>query len=331
MTSKRAFFLIAAVFAGLFAAHAQPSAIQQLQNSQWRAFTAPPELRVGTNAPEIYQGENADIGPQRILRVNQKPAGLSPDIFDLFFDSQVFYTDNANYGGATERIGSLVFLNTAQIALAPDPISFGPGKFAPSVGFSSQWYTYERTAMSAFDFNAQTAFLNARYLLGNWQLNFSGSYTRLLSQDSGAETYQEFLPALSLQRVFIFRDNLALVVGDAVAYHFTTVPPVPGNRRDINDHLDDTLYLTVNWQATRKLVIQPFYHLQYAYYPNDTLMLGSRTDWLNSVGINVIYSFNKYASVRAFFSYNTKNSDDHFTSHYDELNGGIGASLNLRF
>ena len=109
MTLKRVFFLIAAIFAGLFAAHAQPSAIQQLQNSQWRAFTAPPELRVGTNAPEVYQGENADIGPQRILRVNQKPAGLRPDIFDLFFDSQIFYTDNANYGGATERIGSMVF------------------------------------------------------------------------------------------------------------------------------------------------------------------------------------------------------------------------------
>jgi len=331
MILNRALIVIAAALACVCSVQAQPSAIQQLQNSQWRAFTAPPELRAGTNAPETYQGENADIGPQRILRVNQRPAGLRPDIFDLFFDSQIFYTDNANYAGANERIGSMVFLNTAQIALAPEPMNLGPGKIAPAIGFSSQWYTYERTAMSPLDFNAQTAFLNTRYLLGHWQFNLSASYSRLLSQDSGAETYQEFLPALGLQRVFVLRDNLALVVGNAVEYHFTTVPPVPGNRRDINDHLDDTLYLTVNWQATGKLVIQPFYRLQYAYYPNDTLMLSSRTDWLNSAGLNVIYSFNRYASVRAFFCYNTKTSNDEFTSHYDELNGGIGVSFNLRF
>ena len=32
-----------------------------------------PPLTAGTNAPELYTGENVDVGPQRILRLNPAP------------------------------------------------------------------------------------------------------------------------------------------------------------------------------------------------------------------------------------------------------------------
>jgi hypothetical protein len=328
----RAFAFIGLLFV-VASAIAQPSAVQQIQNTQIQMQMPSPELRVGTNAPEIYVGENEDIGPQRILRINNATRPKSKrEWLDGSIDTQVFYSDNANFGGENTRIGSFVFVNTAQVALAPTPFELGPGKFAPSVGFMSQWYNYSSGRMHELDFNAQTAFVNLRYFLGNWQFGVGANYTRILSQDNYEETYREWLPSVSLQRVFPLNDQLALIVGNVVDWHFSHVQSVFGSSDDLNDHLDETIFLTLNWQVTPKLAVQPFYRLQYSFYPNDSADQGKeRTDWLNSAGLNVVYTFNRHASLRTFFSYNTKWSDDEYTSHYDEFNGGLGAALNIRF
>ena len=324
-------FLAATFFAT--AAFAQPVGVQQLQNSQAQQLQMPqPELRTATNAPELYVGENEDIGPQRILRANSKKTSLGRQWFDITLDSQAFYSDNANFANDANKIGSFVFVNTAQAAFAPTPFDLGPGKFAPAAGFVSQWYNYSSGQMKPLDFDAQTAFVNLRYLLGNWQFSAGGNYTRLLGQDSYEETYREWLPSVSAQRAFAISDRLALLVGDVVDYHFSHVPSVFGSLDDVNDHLDEMIFLTLNWQVSAHLAVQPFYRFQYSFYNSDAAPTGAdRNDILNSAGLTMIYSFNQYASLRAFFSYNTKWSDDQNTSHYDELNGGLGAALDVRF
>src|ERR1035437_975055 len=90
----------ALIFSGILSLHAQPAAVQQLQNNQIsRQLQVPaPNLTAGTNTPELYQGENDDVGPQRILRL--KP---HPTYFDLVLDSQFFYSDNANYAMRSEE------------------------------------------------------------------------------------------------------------------------------------------------------------------------------------------------------------------------------------
>ncbi len=339
MKSNRAFIAGLLFSMGVVAVHAQPAAIQQLQNSQAQMQLPVPELRIGTNAPELYAGENEDIGPQRILRVNgQASAVAAPrrQWFDVTLDSQVFYSDNANFGGAGNRISSAVFVNTAQAALAPTPFDLGPGKFAPVAGFSSQWYNYSSSQMTAFDFDAQTAFVNLRYFFGNWQASLGGNYTRLLSQSGYNETYREWLPSLTVQRVFPLNDRFALIAGNVLDYHFSHVTSVFGSRDDINDHFDEMIFLSLNWQVTPRFAVQPFYRFQYSLYKNDTLS-GSlptstqRNDFLSAVGVTLLYTFNPHASLRAFCSYNTKTSDDQFTPHYDEINGGLGVALDFRF
>ncbi len=340
MKSNRAFIAASIILLGIAAAHAQPAAIQQLQNSQAQFQMPSLELRAGTNAPELYVGENEDIGPQRILKVNgQAGAVVAPrrEWLAVTFDSQMFYSDNANFGSAGNRIRSAVFVNTAQAAIAPTPFDLGSGKFAPAVGFSSQWYNYSSEQMSPLDFNAQTAFVNLRYFLGNWQFALGANYTRLLSQQDYEETYREWLPSYTIQRVFPVNDRVAIILGNVIDYHFTHIPaPFTGYRDDLNDHFDDMAFLSVNWQLTPKFAVQPFYRFQYSLYPNDTASATlptstQRNDFLNSVGITFLYSFNSHASLRAFCSYNTKSSDDQLTPHYDEINGGIGAALDIRF
>ena len=332
MKSSWAFVAATAAFTVITAAHAQPSAIQQLQNSQQLQLqTAAPELRTGTNAPELYRGENDDVGPQRILRVGSKPKALRREWLEAQMDSQIFYSDNANFSGTENRIGSWVFVNTALVSLSPDPFNLGSAKFAPAIGFSSQWYNYGSGQMKSLDFNAQTAFANLRYLLGNWQFSLGGNFTRLLSQDDYAETYREWLPNFSVQRVLPVNNSMAFIIGDAVSYHFSRVPQATALLTDINDHLDNTFYTTLNWQLTDHLLVQPFYRFQYSNYKNDTIASSHRNDYLNAAGLTAYYSLGKHATLRTFFSYTTKTSDDQFTPAYDELNGGIGATLDIRF
>jgi hypothetical protein len=306
--------------------HAQPAAVQQLQNTQQQLQFSQFNLPVGTNAPELYPGENEDVGPQIVLRVNPRPK-----YFDVMLDSQLFYSDNANFAEYPNNIGSWVFVNTAQAAFEPPPMPAGPGKIAPAAGFSSQWYNYENDRMSMLDFNAQTFFLNGRYLVGKWQAGLGANYTRLLSQSSYNQTYREFLPALSVQRAFPIGDKMLFIVGDLVDYHFTKVPQILGSRTDINNHFDNILFLTFDWQLTRHLLVQPSYRFQYSNYGHNTLLTSDRNDYLDTLGITVLYSFNQSVAARVFFNYNTKQSDDALTPSYNELNGGLGAALDVRF
>src|ERR1700675_3476668 len=94
MKSIRGVGLVLLVLICAISSRAQPTTIQQLQNNQLNAQQQMPlpGLRVGTNAPELYPGENADVGPQRILRLNPRP-----NYFDAFLDSQVYYSDNPTY------------------------------------------------------------------------------------------------------------------------------------------------------------------------------------------------------------------------------------------
>jgi hypothetical protein len=163
MTINRTLAVLSLILVSIFSSSAQPAAVQQLENTRQaeQQQTLLPGLTAGTNAPELYAGENVDVGPQRILRLNPRPV-----YFDVLLDSQVFYTDNANFADNLTKIHSVVFVNTIQALFAPPAMGLGPGKFAPTFGAVSQWYNYENNAMSPFDFEAQTIFFNGKYTLG---------------------------------------------------------------------------------------------------------------------------------------------------------------------
>ena len=82
---------------------------------------------------------------------------------------------------------------------------------------------------------------------------------------------------------------------------------------------------------TRHLTLQPYYRFQYSNYRYNTLQTSDRNDYLNSFGVTLVYNFTKNLSVRTFFNYNIKNSDDPALSAYHEYNGGIGGTLNFNF
>jgi hypothetical protein len=328
MTINRTFAVLPLIFAGIVSSRAQPAAVQQLENTretqQQQALL--PGLAAGTNAPELYPGENMDVGPQRILRLNPRPV-----YFDVLLDSQVFYTDNANFADSLDKIHSVIFVNTIQAVFAPPAIALGPGKFAPTLGVASQWYNYENNAMSPFDFDAQTFFFNGKYTLGKWQFGGGLNCTRLVNQPYYIQSYSELMPTLGVQRVFTINDNMLFTIGDQIDYHFTQVPSLFGSRSDINDRFDEAVTVTFSWQMTRHLILQPYYRFQYSNYQENTSLTSNRNDYLHTVGITLACYFNKNVSLRAFFNYNRKQSDDPLTPAYHEYDGGLGASLDFKF
>lgn len=338
MIFKRPLAILTLVFAGILSLRAQPAPVQQLQNNQ--LTQQPPVFRslyAATNAPELYQGENKDVGPQRILRLIPRPL-----YFNILLDSQVFYSDNANFGPTAGKISSTVFVNTVQAAFTPPDVNYDNSKFTSAIGIASQWYNYENARMQPLDFNAQTAFLGVKYAFGKWLAAFDFSYTRLVSQPNDYSlTYQEALPALTLQRFFPINDTMLFAVGNQIDYHFTDEPAsyiydastnlVQTSKTEINNRFDDIISLTFTWQLTPNLIVQPAYRFMYSNYRYNTAQTSDRNDNLNYFGISIAYYFNKNFSLRTFFNYSIRNSDDPLVADYHEYNGGAGASLNLAF
>jgi hypothetical protein len=320
--------ILATISGGVLSLHAQPAAIQTLQNDQInRQLQAPPPvLANNTNAPELYPGENTDVGPQRILRMVPRY-----NYFDAIFDSQFFYSDNANYSQQPNAVGSAVFVNTVQGTFAPPVFDLGPGKGAVAVGFATQWYNYGNNQLENLDFNADTIFLSSKYTLGKWQVGLGVNGTILFNQQNYNETYRELMPNLGVQRVIPLNDRMFFALGDLVDYHVTEVPSTLGRVSDINDRFDNIASITFTWQATKHLLIQPFYRFQYSYYQHDTTDTTDRNDYLQSFGVTAAYYFNSNFSARVFYNYNRKQSSDNLAPPYLEMNGGLGLSLDLRF
>jgi hypothetical protein len=328
MNSLRTGLVFATISGGVLSLQAQPSAIQTLQNDQLqRQLQAePPGLFAGTNAPELYPGENLDVGPQRILRMIPRPT-----YFEGLFDTQVFYSDNANYAAQPAAVGSVVFVNTAQGAITSPVYNLGPGKAAAAIGVASQWYNYGNNQLEHLDFNAETVYASGKYTLGKWQAGVSLNLTRLVSQDSYDETYREFMPNLGIQRLIPICDKMSFAVGDLVDYHLTEVPSTLGRVSDINDRFDNTASVTFTWQLTRHMLLQPYYRFQYTYYQHNSLDTGDRNDYMQSFGLGAAYYFNSKLSARVFYNYNRKQSSDNYAPPYLEMNGGLGLTLDLKF
>src|ERR1039457_5109643 len=81
------------LLAGVGIAGAQtPGAIDQVENVQLRQQldqAAQQKFDAGASVPELYPGDDQDVGPQSVLRI--KP---SQPLFEAMADAQYFYTDN---------------------------------------------------------------------------------------------------------------------------------------------------------------------------------------------------------------------------------------------
>jgi hypothetical protein len=332
MTKILATLTLSFIVLSALSLHAQPlpsTAIQQMQNVQNTMEQQQPlvSLKAGTNAPEVYPGENTDIGPQHILRVMQHRS-----LFEVRLGEEYLYTDNAllTTKGMT-RASEIV--STLEAAYAPTPYKVGDGRFAPAVGFINQWYNYWNNGaglnLSKVDFVVQTLYARAAYLFqNNWSAYGEFDYNRLLNPSQYNEFYHDFTPKAGVQRLFQLRDNLLFSASFDTAYHFSWQNNAPN---DSQDRWENTLGLSLSYQVTPKIVLQPYYRLEYSYYEWSSSHTPGRNDLLNSFGLSAGYYFTPALSLRAFVNYDAKITDDNLTPSYRDYNLGLDLTYTLRF
>jgi len=283
--------------------------------------------------PVLFPGEEADLGPQYIVRKVPRRKWI-----DVLFDTQYFYTSNAFLSeppvGETE---TTLMISTAQIAVAPSAFKVGDGGLLPRVGFRYQWYNYglgtDSTTVNNFDFDSMTVFADVRYVYEDWIFGVGFEWNRLLGHEPPiadyAEFYKEYVPAAYVTRVFEITDKQQFYIDWWGDYRFTEVAslPFPGLTADGNDRMDQNLRVTYVAEVYDNLYVQPFIRGQYTYYTEGAN--SGRGDLFGSFGCTINYSITNWASVRTFVNYDMRESDAPLIPDYTNLNAGGGVSVFL--
>ena len=326
--------------AGVFAAPAQVPRLDQadaIKRQQELDKKLREAARPGTaevDAPELFQGELKDVGPQSILKVRQQRT-----LFEAVADSQFFYTSNQNL--AEDAAGTSLFVNTLQVAYAPPPIQTSRGAVAPRVGARHQWFNYglgdDPASKGELDFDLQALFAEARWAFRqNWVAELGLEWSRLLNHTPGYDAYRQFysewMPRAGLTRTFAFGETRSATFSWQVNYRLTdAAPAVPtalsGITRHTNDRVDNALLAAYTHVFGPKLAVQPYYRLLLTRYGGQA----GRFDYLHNVGLSAYLTLHQNASLRGFLSYEIRDSDTAAIADYQKFDIGAGLSLNIRF
>jgi hypothetical protein len=338
MKTKTLITIGAALLAGVGIAVAQtPGAMSQVENIQLQQNlnqSAQQKFDQGASVPELYTGEDQDVGPQSVLRMKPRQP-----LFEAMADAQYFYTDNM-FLNDRNKISTAVLVSTAEVALTPKPFDLAGGTVAPRIGYRQQWFDYgfdgktlpqTGQQLSDFDFNAQTGFAELRWTQGNWNAELGLDYTRLMSTSDYHQFYQEWLPHWGVQRIFPVNVKAAFSLGYEGNYHFSdssTAQP-PFNQSDFDDRTDQMLTATYVQMMGKYAVIQPYYLFKYTRFTQSTM--GSPNVCLNSFGLALYWILCPNCNVRAFVGYDIRNSDNSTVPEYHQFDAGGGLNVSFKF
>jgi hypothetical protein len=308
----------------------QPDVAEQAQRLRDLQAGQPPQGTDGTVAP-LYTGEEADTGEQFLLAT---APGAHWHWLNVSFDSQYSYTSNAELTRTGEKQTGML-ISTAQAELEIPPVMLPYGPLFTRAGFLYQWFDYgiggPGDDFSDLDFDVMTTYVEGEYdLPDQWSIFANLSYTRLMDDGNGYdEFYKELTPALSVEKQVSLSSNVKLTAAYTADYRFTSEAPFAGQGRGYNNRADQAVTVIVNWQATPKIEVGPFYRFQYSYYPS-YLVNESRDDCVHTLGLSAEYSFNSWSSVRVFLTYEVRDSN-RTTYDYHDLDTGGGLSAGFRF
>lgn len=282
-----------------------------------------------TEAAPVLPGESAeDTGPQFLVKA--KPP-RTPWV-EFLADSQFYYTSNFALNEEDSLVGeedTVYLLSTAQLALTPDFRLSNGTHINPRIGFRHQWYNYDIVEddrrNNAFDFDAQTVFIEVNWWLPNdeWRVFGGVDWRRLLgheSEDPYDTFYSELVPLWGADRFVKFGDSAFLQIRYEGQYHITSVDPLP--QAYINDRFEHYLTLNLAYALSPNVVLRPWYRFTYLDYTRAEW--GDRNDTLNTFGLTVTWRPFQWLDLRGSFTYDIKESDDELVPDYRKFDVGPG-------
>ena len=296
-----------------------------IKRAQERAVAGSSELDI---APELFAGELEDVGPQQILRQKRKKRWI-----DLRLDSQFFYTSNSDL---TENgTGSTLFVNSLAVALGPEVVDVRGGELRPRIGYRHQWFNYSllgnEPGAGVVDFDVQTLY---GYLQFNthkdWEFLGGLEYTRLVDHQpdyfSYNEFYNEFRPRFSATKYHHLSETRFIGINYQVAYHETESPRNFVNPND-QDRIEQAMVIGYTHGVNPNLVIQPFYRVLFAHYTSNM----DRDDFVHTVGAFSFYKLSDNFNLRAFFTYDLRESDLPVIPDYRKYDLGLALNYSRKF
>lgn len=288
------------------------------------------DIQPGGTLPSLYSEEDADIGPQTVLRKKKQTW------FRGLWDGQLFYTDNMNFAEHNER-DAVVAVNTLEAALTPPKCITRCASFAPEIGYRHQFFNYLGGGdRNNFDFDSSTVFADVLAQTKHYQLRLGADWTRLISREDDSEFYREYVPRWSLQRNFRVCDRSMLSLSYQGSYHFTeegapdiTKPffvklgPIADDRSERWEH---TFLAAYSMALPHTFVAQPYYRFQLNDFAN-----GDESYNIHTVGFALGWFPCANFGMRGFVGYNWSESDNSAATEYTKLDAGGGVSATLRF
>src|SRR5436190_2799786 len=304
------------------------------------------DLKPGDSFPALSAEEEADIGPQMILRQRKHKW------FRASVDEQIYYTDNMFFIRNSD-IDAGVSVATVEAAVTSPNWITSLASYRAEVGYRHQFFNYfgkdqQITLIPSlrrddFDFQSSTAFGDILAQTKHYQFRVGLDYTRLLGfeplhEEDYDDFYREFAPRWSVQRNFRVCDRSQFSVAYLGSYHFTDEDPmrvfVPGfgfgNGFDLDDRSERWEHAAIAAYSVAlpcNIVVQPYYRFQYTDYTSDQFDL---SEMLHTAGLGVGWYPCENFSVRVFGNYNWNESDVRLRD-YEQLNIGGGANVTFRF
>lgn len=287
--------------------------------------------------PELYSGELEDVGPTYLLLAEQ-----ARKIMRFYADFQSYFTTNVLLDEQPEQSAN-VSVTTLQLEAWPWETSYAGGDVQLRFGIRHQWYHFGlfggendntlpavlgvNSLVDDLDFNSLTGFGEARYLRGPWFGAAGFEYTRITDGNTGNETYNEAVPYLRVGYAYGLSD-VSEIYGEFET-NFRASSTKNGFDADANDRHEQALNLVYSHLFVDQVLAQLSYRLQYSGYTNNNTNEG-RDDLYNTVAISASYYPAEWVSLRAYTSYQRRDSDLN-NSSYEVGNFGGGLSLDLRF
>jgi hypothetical protein len=304
------------------------------------------DVRPGDELPSLYDEENADVGPQSVLRKKKH------QWFRGSADVQAFYTDNMLYQERDKESAGLA-VTSLEAALLTPPCITRLASYRAEIGYRHQFFNYfgnddvltfgARTLDAEdFDFDSSTAFFNVRAQTKHYQFGAGVDYTRLLGFEplrnhDYEEFYSEVVPRWSVQRNFRVCDRSMLSLAYLGSYHFSdedsprfeVSPPFPvtisGIRDDRSERWEHTFLASYTVALPCDVAVQPFYRFQL----ND--FVHTENYLIHTVGFSAGWYPCANFSLRGFVGYNWSDAENSRAVEYTKLDAGGGVTATLRF
>lgn len=278
----------------------------------------------GGQATSGSDAAESDTGAQRPISLRK--GGISGY---FGYDTKYFYRSNPlAQSGDLEQLKTAMWTNTFFTGAGIGIIETDNSVITPYIGASWTVNDYIEENLSGFNYNSTSAYALLLAQYGNgWAARIGVSYSNDRSTEFDTEDFSEFFPNIGIMKSYSVSEETLAIFDAYVGQHSTTIAPFGSNPDDLLDNLEVAASYGLKY-TQGSLTISPKYLLSYKSYDNGPN--SDRNDFSHIFSLKANYLISESFDLGIFGTYAKRDSDINLND-YENLDGGLGLTLNARF